>query len=122
MSDESDAATQRPGSIEARWPVILAVLVVMGLTLARPEEMRVAPRWVLPAVEVVLLAILIARHPARIGPRAALLRAVAICAVGIVLADTMVATVRLVDVLINGGKATDSADELLTAGAIVWLS
>jgi hypothetical protein len=40
--------------------------------------------------------------------------------VGIVLADTLVTTVRLVEVLIHGGTTTNSADELLTAGAIVW--
>jgi hypothetical protein len=120
MSDEATPGRARRGSIEARWPVIVAVLTVMVLTVLRPAEMRVAPRWVLPAVEVVLLAIVLARHPARIGPRAALLRAISIWVVGIVLADTFVATVRLVDVLIHGGKATESADQLLAAGAIVW--
>ena len=118
--DGAASSGPRSWSLEARWPVIAAVLVVMALTVLRPAEMRVAPRWVLPAVEVVLLAVILARHPARIGPRAALLRAISICVVGIVLADTFVATVRLVDVLINGGKATDSADQLLAAGAIVW--
>ncbi len=116
----SDEDTIRPARLESRWPVVAAVLVVMVLTVLRPPEMRLAPRWLLPAVEVVLLAILIARHPARIGPRAALLRAIAICVVGIVMADTLVTTVRLIDVLIRGGQTTNSADALLTAGAIVW--
>ena len=97
-----------------------AVLVVMALTVLRPPEMRLAPRWSLPAVEVVLLAVLVARHPARIGPRAALLRAIAIVLVGIVMADTLVTTVRLLYVLIHGGQTTTSADALLAAGAIVW--
>ena len=55
MSDEATAGRAQAGSVEARWPVIAAVLVVMALTVLRPAEMRVAPRWVLPAVEVVLL-------------------------------------------------------------------
>lgn len=110
----------RADRLESRWPILAAVLIVMVLTLLRPPEMRVAPRWVLPAVEVVLLAVMIARHPARVGRRTAALRAVSICAVGIVLADTLLTTVRLVDVLIHGGKTTNSADQLLTAGAIVW--
>ena len=109
-----------PGRLEPRWPVLAALLTIMALTVLRPPELRIAPRWVLPLGEVVLLAILIARHPARITPRAALLRAVSICLVGIVLAETLIATVRLVDVLVHGGKSTNSADELLTAGAIVW--
>ena len=116
------AGEDAPGSsqLESRWPILAAVLIVIWLTVVRPPEMRVAPRWALPAVEVVLLAVVIARHPARIGPRAVLLRAIAICAVGVILADTLVATVRLVNVLIHGGSATNSADALLTAGAIVW--
>ena len=34
----------------------------------------------------------------------------------------LVATILLIDVLINGGPRTDSASELLEAGAIVWIS
>jgi hypothetical protein len=120
VRDASSQEGDRPEKLEARWPILAAVLVVMALTILRPAEMRLAPRWVLPVVEVVLLAVVIARHPARIGPRAALLRSIAICMVGIILADTLVAVVRLVDVLIHGGQATNSADQLLTAGAIVW--
>jgi uncharacterized membrane protein len=120
MSEGAGEDALRPARLESRWPVVAAVLVVMTLTVLRPPEMRLAPRWVLPAAEVVLLAILIARHPARIGPRAALLRAIAICVVAIVMADTLVTTVRLLQVLIRGGQTTQSADALLTAGAIVW--
>lgn len=120
MTPDDSITSDRPQQLEARWPILAAVLVVMALTVLRPAEMRVAPRWVLPAVEVVLLAVVITRNPARIGPRAALLRAVAICVVGIMLADTLAAVVRLVDVLIHGGQATNSADQLLAAGAIVW--
>jgi hypothetical protein len=117
---ESGDESLRPARLESRWPIVAAVLVVMALTVLRPPEMRLAPRWVLPAAEVVLLAVLVARHPARIGPRAALLRAIAIVLVGIVMADTLVTTVRLLYVLIQGGQTTNSADALLAAGAIVW--
>ena len=122
VGDQSVEEERPPLRLEARWPILLAVLCVMALTVLRPAELRVAPRWVLPSVEVVLLAIVIARHPARISPRAAILRAIAICVVGVVLADTLAATVRLIDVLINGGQATNSASDLLSAGSIVWAS
>lgn len=120
VGDESVQEGRPPLRLEARWPILVAVLGVVVLTVLRPAEMRLLPRWVLPTFEVVLLATIIARHPARIGPRMALLRAVAITIVGIVLADTLAATVRLIDVLIHGGQATNSAEALLTAGAIVW--
>jgi len=69
---------------------------------------------------VVLLACLVAGHPAHLTRRAAGLRAVSIAVVAVVLADTLAATIRLVDVLIHGGNATNSADQLLAAGALVW--
>src|SRR5262245_30162983 len=120
MSNEYQWDSGQSVKVEPKWPILVAVLVIMALTIWRPPDMRVAPRWVLPTVEVVLLAVVIARHPALVTPRAALLRAVSICVVGIMLADTLVATYRLVDTLIHGGKTTNSADQLLTAGAIVW--
>jgi hypothetical protein len=122
MGEEVRRDADQPGRAETRWPVLLAVVVIMVLTLLRPPEMRVAPRWVLPLGEVVLLAIVIARHPAHLSPRAAFLRAVSIVLVSIILADTLVATVRLVDALIHGGTITNSPDQLLSAGAIVWAS
>ena len=99
-----------------------AVLVAMLLTLARPKEMRLAPVWVLPAVEIVLLAVLIARDPGRIDKRSSLLRGVSIGVVAVLVLDAMVATVRLIAVLIRGGSMTNSPEALLAAGGIVWSS
>ena len=81
-----------------------------------------APAWVMPTMEVLLLAALIASHPARPRRGSAVLRIVSICVVAIVVVDTLAATVRLVDVLIHGGQATNSADALLAVGALVWVS
>ena len=119
MRRESHGAP-RPIRLEARWPIMAAVAVMLTITVARPAELRIAPRWVLPAFEAALLALLLSGHPAHLTRRAAGLRALSIGVVAIVLADTLAATVRLVDVLIHGGHATNSADQLLAAGALVW--
>jgi hypothetical protein len=121
MRRESPDETPPPTRLEARWPIMAAVVVMMTITVLRPAELRIAPAWVLPAIELALLAILLASHPASLTPRSARLRAVSIGVVTIVLAETLAATVRLVDVLIHGGHATNSADQLLAAGALVWL-
>ena len=42
--------------------------------------------------------------------------------VGFVALDTLAATVRLIDVLIHGGQATNSAEQLLTVGGVIWAS
>jgi uncharacterized membrane protein len=107
---------------EARWPMAVAVLVALGLTLIRPGEVRVAPVWMLPTVELVLLGVLIARDPGRIDRRSSWLRGVSITVVALLVADALVATIHLITVLIEGGKMTSSAGTLLAAGVVVWVS
>ena len=122
MGAGGDGELGRPVRGEARWPSVVAVLVAMVLTLARPKDMRVAPAYVLPAVEVVLLAVLIVRDPGRIDKRSSLLRGVSIAVVALLVLDAMLATVRLITALIRGGSMTNSPEALLAAGGIVWLS
>ena len=97
-------------------------MVAILLTLLRPKELRVAPVWTLPAVEVVLLAVLIVRDPGRIDRRSSFLRGVSITVVALLVLDALLATVQLVAVLIHGGSMTNSPDALLTAGGVVWAS
>ena len=111
-----------PARGEARWPMAAAVLAGLVLTMLRPAEVRVTPRPVLPAVELVLLGVLIARDPGRIDRRAAWLRGGSIAVVALLALDAVVATVHLVTVLTQGGHVTASAAALLTAGAVVWAS
>ena len=84
--------------------------------------MRLAPAWVLPVIEAVLLAALIINDPGRIDRTSARLRGLSICVVGVLVLDTLASTVLLIAVLIHGGEATNSAEELLRAGAGVWFS
>jgi hypothetical protein len=118
----TDAGATTPYRGEARWPSVAAVLVYLALTLLRPAEVRVAPAWLLPAVELVLLVVLILRDPGRIDRRSSELRLVSICVVGLLVVDAAAATGYLVYILIQGGALTSSATDLLAAGAIVWSS
>jgi len=74
---------------------VAAVTVAILLTLLRPKELRVAPVWTLPAVEVVLLTVLIVRDPGRIDRRSSFLRGVSITVVAVLVLDALLATVRL---------------------------
>jgi hypothetical protein len=122
MSQDPDAGSPEPVKGEARWPMAAAVVAAMALTALRPAEVRVAPAWVLPGIEAVLLIAIIIGDPGRIDRRNALLRALSISIVAILALDTLASTALLIDVLIHGGKATNSADQLLAAAAGVWLS
>jgi hypothetical protein len=73
-------------------------------------------------IEGVLLVALIARDPGRIDRRSTVLRGLSISVVAILVLDALAATAVLVWVLVHGGQATNSAQELLRAGASVWAS
>jgi hypothetical protein len=122
MSQEDRDDVPPPVRAEARWPMVAAVVAAIALTLLRPAEVRVAPPWVLPLIEAVLLVALIANDPGRIDRRSAVLRGLSICVVGILVVDALLATGLLISVLIQGGQATNSAGELLRAGTCVWAS
>src|SRR5215469_3718905 len=50
---------------ERWWPVAVAIVVVAGLHVILPARYRVQPAWVVPAVLLVLLAVLIVGEPGR---------------------------------------------------------
>jgi hypothetical protein len=107
---------------EARWPMVAAVLAAMVLTVVRPADLRVGPPWLLPLIEGVLLAALVLGDPGRISRRSVVLRVLSIGVVAALVLDTAISTGLLIAALINGGQATDSAQELLAASAGVWAS
>src|SRR4051794_30980974 len=122
MGEGSPQEELPPVRGEPRWPMVTAVVAASALTVMRPAELRVAAPWLLPVVEAMLLVVLIVRDPGRIDRRSTLLRVVSVALVGFLVVDALLATVHLVVVLIQGGKTTNSAEELLTAGAVIWAS
>jgi hypothetical protein len=107
---------------ESRWPMAAAVVAAMVLTILLPSHQRLLSAWVLPLVEGILLVALIAGDPGAIDRRSKVLRGLSIALVSILALTALVATVRLIDVLITGGQQTNSASDLLEAGSIVWVS
>jgi hypothetical protein len=107
---------------EARWPMAGAVLAAIVLTILLPDDVRAGPKWLLPLIEGVLLAAVIAGDPGRINRRSRLLRALSIVLVSVLVLGALWSTVLLIDDLIHGGVETNSASDLLEAGSIVWVS
>src|SRR3954454_23541027 len=110
----------KQAQFEARWPMATAVVVAMVLTVLLPDALRLAPRWVLPGIEGLLLVALIAGDPGRISRRTTALRAAAVGLTCVLALSAIWSTIELIDDLVNGGAETSSASALLEAGGSVW--
>jgi hypothetical protein len=99
----------------------VAVLAAMALTILLPKELRLGPVWLVPSVVGLLLLALILGDPGRISRRSRILRGLSIGLVSLLAVDALWSTGLLVNELIHGGSLTNSADELLDAGACVWV-
>ncbi len=125
MPPETAAGPVNPAAAAGRgehwWPVALAILAVAGLHVVLPAQYRVNPRWVVPVVLLVLLAVLIIGDPGRIDRQKAWLRVVT----GIVIAFITVANLfsagRLVAEILTANKTfANNAVGLLATGAVIW--
>ena len=88
----------------------LAVLVAAGLQLIVPENGRIVPIWTFPAIELVLLVVLMIRDPGRIDARGPGSRRATIGGV-------VVLTVDVLDT-----KLHIEANALLGRGAALWVT
>jgi hypothetical protein len=109
---------------ESRWPPIVAILVFMAINIAwriwLPSEGAIRLPWLLPAVEGVLLIVLVTSNPSGAVERRRLYR-VALALVGLLVVVALWATALLVDDLIRGKGVSNSASELLASGVVIWL-
>ncbi|MDQ3158032.1 MAG: hypothetical protein M3Q98_15165 [Actinomycetota bacterium] len=117
MSNEVDRRRNNEG--ESRLPPAAAV-VVAGLTYALlPGSLLFAPRFVIPALELVLLIALIATNPRRMTRETRWSRLASIALASLVIVTNMVALAMLVEALTHKGTP---GGPLLVAAMQVWLT
>jgi hypothetical protein len=109
-------------SAEPRWPMAGAIVAAIILTVLLPDDVRLGPEWALPLIEGVLLVAVIAADPRSITRRSRELRALSIALVAVLAFGALWSTALLIEALVDGGAATDSARDLLEAGSVVWVS
>src|SRR5262249_38128951 len=121
-ADEADA-TSPIG--ESRWPPALALLAFLALNITLrvwlPSGAPMRVPWLLPAIEAVLLALLILGQPGRIDTQRARLHRIALMIVVVLVAAALWSTGLLVYDLIRATGVTQSPTKLLASGGIVWL-
>ena len=121
----SDDAAADASLGESRWPPALALIAFMALNIALrvwlPNEGAIHVRWLLPAIEGVLLLVLVFGDPARLVSQRRWLRPLAVFLVGTLVVVALWATALLIYDLIKGIGVTEKPAELLASGAVVWL-
>ena len=103
--------------------MVLAVLVAAGLYLFIPPQFRVseATHYLYPVFLLVLVVILVVGDPGRIDRESRWLRVVTGVMVASITVVTAVSAARLVVGILQGTQFGDAA-ELLTIGAVVWVT
>lgn len=121
MSDALDekAEHRRVAEGEHRLPPAVAVLVAAAVYALLPESVLVGPRYVIPGVEVLLLAALIMTNPVRMARETRWSRIASVVLAGVVIVTNLIALGLLVR-----GLASDSTKggPLLVASIQVWLT
>jgi hypothetical protein len=109
---------------ESRWPPAAAIVVFMAFNIAvrvwLPADGVLHVPWLAPVLETALLAVLLTSGPADRTERVRL-RRVALALVGVFVAAALWATALLIRDLVEGAGVSQSPDELLASGALVWL-
>ncbi len=110
---------------ESRLPPALALLAFMVLNVALriwlPHNGFARVPWLVPAVEAVLLVILLGIDPSSDRRRTRRLHRVALALVAALVVAALWATVLLVHDLIRGTGVANSPTKLLAEGGITWL-
>jgi hypothetical protein len=110
--------------VEPRWPIVLTLGVFVALTIVlrviEPKREGLGPHWLIPAVEIALLAVIAAADPARVSGRRRWFRRLSIALVSLLTVAALISTGVLIADLVRGGSVTESATSLLASGALIW--
>ena len=116
-------STQKGPSVvrnERRWPMAVAVIVVIVLEVLLPSAVRIGPRWDLTLAGVLLLALIVA-DPGRIDERTKVERLLSLALLAVLILSALVSTGLLIHELVKGGELTHSGEKLLVVGNTVWV-
>jgi uncharacterized membrane protein len=124
-SEVPTAPVREPRLGESRWPPAIALIAFLTLNIALrvwlPNEGAIRVVWLLPAVETLLLVVLVAGDPARLAARGSWVRPLLVALVCALVAAALWATMLLVYDLVKGIGVTTSPEELLASGGLVWI-
>lgn len=103
-----------------RWPATLTVVVILVLTLAMPAQVASGPRWLIPAVEVALLAPILINNPVRLSRDSVWLRRSAVALTALLAVANTVFLARMVALVLSGAKTDPRV--LVQAAVLIWVT
>jgi hypothetical protein len=116
--------TAHPGNStrrgEPRLPASVATLAAAALYALLPGTLIVGPRFVIPSLEIVLLAVLIAINPVRMSRNTRWSRQLSLALIGLIATTNLIALVVLLRELAGVGNGQSGV--LLLAAGQVWLT
>jgi uncharacterized membrane protein len=116
------ASAPQPVIGESRWPMAIAVLLLVIATASAPARGMELLVWTIAGIEAVLLVALIVGDPGRIDRRSSRLRWIGTMLVAFLVGTALLATALLIVELVTGSPTTEDPRTLLIAGAKVWLT
>jgi hypothetical protein len=106
---------------ESRWPVAAVIVVAIGLQLLLPDRLTLVSRWLMPAIELALLAALVVANPNRFDHESTALRRASLALTTLLSLANAWSALRLTTELI-AGHAGEDAGPLLSTGGSIWLT
>jgi hypothetical protein len=101
--------------------LIVFIGLNIGLRIWLPSAATVRVVWLVPAVEGLLVVVILFSDPGNLARRRDALRRAAVTLVVVLVAAALWSTTLLIYDLIKGTGVTQSATELLASGSLIWL-
>jgi uncharacterized membrane protein len=109
-----------PGRPEHAWPAFGSIVVAIVMQLLLPSRLTAGPKWVVPALEAILLAGLVISTPTHVTGVHQARRRLALFLTALVSVANITSLVLLSHALLQHGSPNPRA--LLSAGALIWLT
>ena len=118
---EAGAAVPRK-SREPTWPPAVAVLVALVLHLALPAQLTIGPDWVIPALQALLLLLLLIAVRHRGPEEADWVRRASMALTGLVTLANVLALQGLIAGLLGVTRDGLPPKQLLASAVVIWLT
>jgi uncharacterized membrane protein len=110
-----------PGRLsEAHWPASIAVVVALTLQVTLPDALILGPRWILPALELLLLVPLTITKPRRYHSDAPIVRRASIVLIALVNVANIASLVLLAHDVISGRQIVGR--QLVLSSIEIWMT